>query len=299
MPNPESVRLPATHRDDAAPYFANYVTDQLVSKYGAEQGLRRRAQGHDDDRPRAPEDRARRRSTKVLPPSIGPTAALVSIDVHTGDVLAMVGGRNYHVSQFNLATQGERQPGSAFKPFVLAAALRDGISPGVDDGLAPGRDRRRRPGLERDQLRAREPRARSTCRRRSRTRTTPSSRSSRISSGRRTSSRRPSRWGSRRRSTPTSRSGSAPSRRHRSRWRAPTRRSRTAATGSTARSSATSRAPFRASRSRARAARRRCSRTTRSRRRIDWLTNGNAAIEDQMLQGVVQYGTGTAAQLPG
>src|SRR5437868_7284261 len=41
----------------------------------------------------------------------------------------MVGGRNYHHSQFNLATQGERQPGSAFKPFVLAAALREGIAP--------------------------------------------------------------------------------------------------------------------------------------------------------------------------
>ena len=65
----------------------------------------------------------------MLPPEIGPTAALVSLDAHTGAVLAMIGGRNYHASQFNLATQGERQPGSSFKPFVLAAALESGISP--------------------------------------------------------------------------------------------------------------------------------------------------------------------------
>jgi membrane peptidoglycan carboxypeptidase len=41
----------------------------------------------------------------------------------------MVGGSNFRESQFNLAVQGERQPGSAFKPFVLAAALQQGISP--------------------------------------------------------------------------------------------------------------------------------------------------------------------------
>jgi membrane peptidoglycan carboxypeptidase len=41
----------------------------------------------------------------------------------------MVGGRNYRKSQFNLAVQGERQPGSSFKPFVLATALHEGISP--------------------------------------------------------------------------------------------------------------------------------------------------------------------------
>ena len=41
----------------------------------------------------------------------------------------MVGGENYHKSQFNLATQGERQPGSSFKPFVLATALRRRESP--------------------------------------------------------------------------------------------------------------------------------------------------------------------------
>ena len=53
----------------------------------------------------------------------------MTLDAHTGAVLAMVGGRNYHKSQFNLATQGERQPGSSFKPFVLATALKSGISP--------------------------------------------------------------------------------------------------------------------------------------------------------------------------
>ena len=59
----------------------------------------------------------------------GPTASLVAIENSTGEVRAMVGGRNYDESPFNLATEGERQPGSSFKAFDLAAALEDGISP--------------------------------------------------------------------------------------------------------------------------------------------------------------------------
>src|SRR5207302_5800607 len=59
----------------------------------------------------------------------GPTASLVAIENSTGAVRAMVGGRSYATSPFNLATYGERQPGSAFKAFDLAAALEDGISP--------------------------------------------------------------------------------------------------------------------------------------------------------------------------
>jgi penicillin-binding protein 1B len=58
-----------------------------------------------------------------------PQAALVALDPHTGDVLAMVGGRNYGESQLNRATDALRQPGSTFKPFVYAAALEDGMSP--------------------------------------------------------------------------------------------------------------------------------------------------------------------------
>ncbi|GER03451.1 penicillin-binding protein 1A [Iodidimonas nitroreducens] len=55
--------------------------------------------------------------------------ALVALDPHTGRVLAMVGGFDFAASQFNRATQAERQPGSAFKPFVYAAALEEGFTP--------------------------------------------------------------------------------------------------------------------------------------------------------------------------
>jgi penicillin-binding protein 1A len=63
-------------------------------------------------------------------------AALVAIDPATGDVLAMVGGRNFRESQFNRAWRSRRQPGSAFKPFLYAAALAKGYSPAsVLEGL--------------------------------------------------------------------------------------------------------------------------------------------------------------------
>lgn len=58
-----------------------------------------------------------------------PQAALVALDPNTGNVLAMVGGRDYADSQLNRATDARRQPGSTFKPFVYAAALEDGMSP--------------------------------------------------------------------------------------------------------------------------------------------------------------------------
>jgi penicillin-binding protein 1A len=57
-------------------------------------------------------------------------AALVALDPHTGEVRAMVGGRDFEQSAFNRATQARRQPGSAFKPFVYAAAIESGYSPG-------------------------------------------------------------------------------------------------------------------------------------------------------------------------
>jgi penicillin-binding protein 1B len=58
-----------------------------------------------------------------------PQGAMVALDVRTGQVLAMVGGRSYAESQLNRATDAKRQPGSVFKPFVYATAFEAGISP--------------------------------------------------------------------------------------------------------------------------------------------------------------------------
>ena len=111
-----------------APYFGEYVKQQLIRKLGAKRvfGSGFRVYTTIDLRLQKLANDA---IHKWLPSPTGPQAALVTINPSTGAVLAMVGGSNFHQSQFNLAVQGERQPGSSFKPFVLATALKQGISP--------------------------------------------------------------------------------------------------------------------------------------------------------------------------
>src|SRR5207342_1937732 len=65
----------------------------------------------------------------TLPNSTDPASALVSIDPRDGRIRAMVSSSNYAQSQFNLAAQGHRQPGSTFKAFVLTTAIKQGIDP--------------------------------------------------------------------------------------------------------------------------------------------------------------------------
>jgi penicillin-binding protein 1A len=59
----------------------------------------------------------------------GLQGALVAIDPENGNIIALVGGRDFNASPFNRAARSRRQPGSAFKPFVYAAALERGLSP--------------------------------------------------------------------------------------------------------------------------------------------------------------------------
>jgi len=114
-------------RSEAA-HFMEYVRRALKASYGLDAlyrgGLRIRTT-LDMGWQRA----AERAIHSYLPGPNDPEAALVAIDPRTGAIRAMVGGRNFERSEFNLATQGRRQAGSAFKPFVLLAALERGISP--------------------------------------------------------------------------------------------------------------------------------------------------------------------------
>jgi penicillin-binding protein 1A len=128
LPDPDDVRLGGTEGQHGALHFVNYVKQQLIDVYGSSEvfggGLKVRTTIDLEL-----QEAARDAISKWLTDPEGPSAALVAIDPRDGAVKAMVGGNNYRKSQFNLAVQGVRQPGSAFKPFVLATALRQGISP--------------------------------------------------------------------------------------------------------------------------------------------------------------------------
>ncbi|MEB3211714.1 MAG: PBP1A family penicillin-binding protein [Leptolyngbyaceae bacterium] len=63
--------------------------------------------------------------------------AVITLDIQTGAVVALVGGTDYRESQFNRATQAQRQPGSTFKVFAYAAALEQGISPNQTFACSP------------------------------------------------------------------------------------------------------------------------------------------------------------------
>lgn len=130
--------VPAQAREDSlAPYFVDYVnrvSEARLTRAGLtdERNLRVYTTINLDLQQLAEEAVRRQleRLDKIYKGRKGtPQVALVALDPKTGDVLAMVGGRNYAESQLNRATDALRQPGSVFKPVVYAAALESGLSP--------------------------------------------------------------------------------------------------------------------------------------------------------------------------
>ena len=127
------VVAPAAVDNSLAPYFVDYVNRLAESQFETSGATQRIYTTIDLELQQAAEAALKRQldrlDTLYADRGLKPQAALVALDPHTGDVLAMVGGRNYAESQLNRATDALRQPGSTFKPFVYAAAIEDGMSP--------------------------------------------------------------------------------------------------------------------------------------------------------------------------
>lgn len=130
---------PYTAIGGPAPYFVEYIRQKVEERFGSGilysgginiyTSINDELQAHAEAAVKAgvAEVEARRSKKIKNPPPL--QAALVAIEPATGHIRAMVGGMNFGKSQFNRAWQAKRQPGSAFKPIVYAAALDKGFGP--------------------------------------------------------------------------------------------------------------------------------------------------------------------------
>jgi penicillin-binding protein 1A len=110
------------------PYFFDYVENELIDEYGVNTVRQGGLEVHttiDPDLQQVGLEAMR----SALPYSTDPSSALVSVNPRNGHIRAMVSSSHYDQSQFNLAAQGHRQPGSTFKAFVLTTAIKQGIDP--------------------------------------------------------------------------------------------------------------------------------------------------------------------------
>ncbi|MBI5556115.1 MAG: PBP1A family penicillin-binding protein [Deltaproteobacteria bacterium] len=123
--------------DDDSKYFVQYVRNYIQSQYGAKaltSGGLTIDTTLDQKLQKAATAAVGRGVAKWVvrgakKPAGLPQAALIAMEAQTGKVLALVGGTDFNRSQFNRATQAKRQPGSAFKPIIYAAAIKETFTP--------------------------------------------------------------------------------------------------------------------------------------------------------------------------
>jgi 1A family penicillin-binding protein len=142
LPHPSHSTLPAAgalagNGQGSGLYFQEEVRRQLFSLFGGDRVLRGGLRVYSTYDPEMQQAAEAAVATRIAEIAKTRTAArelqgsLVAMDPATGDVRALVGGRDYRASSFNRATQAHRQAGSAFKPIIYASALERGYSPGT------------------------------------------------------------------------------------------------------------------------------------------------------------------------
>ena len=114
--------------DRQQPFFFDYVENELIKEYGVNTVRQGGLRVYTTIEP-AMQEAGLAAMQSNLPYSDDPSSALVSIDPKTGEVKAMVSSSSYLDSQYNLAAQGRRQPGSTFKTFTLTTAIEQGMDP--------------------------------------------------------------------------------------------------------------------------------------------------------------------------
>jgi penicillin-binding protein 1A len=110
------------------PYFFDYVQEKLIERYGVGVVRRGGLRIHTTINPKM-QDVARDAINAYYGDPAGPASAIVAIDPTNGKIRAMASSGTYDQRTFNLAAQGHRQPGSAFKTMVLTTAIREGVDP--------------------------------------------------------------------------------------------------------------------------------------------------------------------------
>ncbi len=113
------------------PFFVDWIEQELLDRFGPDLVYRGGLQIETTIDPRLQRQAEAAVAARLANTEYPVEMSLVSLDPRSGEVLAMVGGRDYEFSQVNLATGGTTgfQPGSSFKPIVLAEAFRQGIGP--------------------------------------------------------------------------------------------------------------------------------------------------------------------------
>ncbi len=131
-----ALRIFRTGGPMEAPHFVLYVKQLLADKFGeraVDEGGLRVITSLDYDKQKIAEKIIKEIGDKNLKDAKANNAALVAIDPNTGQILALVGSRDYNNEeidgQFDVATLGKRQPGSSFKPFVYTFAFEKGYTP--------------------------------------------------------------------------------------------------------------------------------------------------------------------------
>ncbi len=125
---PLGVRRGEYYSEKREGFFFEYVRQQLIDRYGRATVERGGLQVH-TTLDLHMQELAHRAIAEVLDLPEDPAAAIVTIDPHTGYIEAMAESESYEQSQFNLASEGHRQPGSTFKAIDLADALSKGVDP--------------------------------------------------------------------------------------------------------------------------------------------------------------------------